>query len=147
MERSKIMSKTIAALAAAALLLLAHAAPASAISLANPAMMVGQGGISHEVSYRHGVVVVRGVDYYNGFRGVAFARPGYRFYQGFRFPPAAFDAGVNIDRTLAHPVPPTGRLTAAHVNGCFAQYRSYRAYDNTFQPHGGPRKQCSSPYN
>ena len=61
------MSKTIAALAAAASLLLAHAAPASAISLANPAMMVGQGGISHEVSYRHGVVVVRGVDYYNGF--------------------------------------------------------------------------------
>jgi hypothetical protein len=37
-------------------------------------------------------------------------------------------------------------LTAAHVNWCHNRYRSYRAYDNTFQPYNGPRRQCVSPY-
>ena len=34
----------------------------------------------------------------------------------------------------------------AHVRWCFNRYRSYRAYDNTFQPNHGPRRQCYSPY-
>jgi GH18 family chitinase len=34
----------------------------------------------------------------------------------------------------------------AHVNWCYNRYRSYRAYDNTFQPYHGPRRQCISPY-
>ncbi len=34
----------------------------------------------------------------------------------------------------------------AHVNWCYNRYRSYRAYDNTFQPYYGPRRQCVSPY-
>ncbi|MBN8934661.1 MAG: BA14K family protein, partial [Rhizobium pusense] len=34
----------------------------------------------------------------------------------------------------------------AHVNWCANRYRSYRAYDNTFQPYNGPRRQCVSPY-
>ncbi|SFU03643.1 BA14K family protein [Mesorhizobium sp. YR577] len=38
------------------------------------------------------------------------------------------------------------RLSRAHVNWCYNRYRSYRAYDNTFQPYGGPRQQCWSPY-
>ncbi|HHP6709089.1 TPA: BA14K family protein [Acinetobacter baumannii] len=29
----------------------------------------------------------------------------------------------------------------------FDHYRSYRAYDNTYQPYDGPREQCWSPYN
>ena len=29
---------------------------------------------------------------------------------------------------------------------CYNRYRSYDAYDNTFQPYGGPRRQCYSPY-
>lgn len=33
-----------------------------------------------------------------------------------------------------------------HVRWCFARYRSYRAYDNTFQPYHGPRQACVSPY-
>ena len=37
-------------------------------------------------------------------------------------------------------------LPQAHYNYCFAKYRSYRVYDNTFQPYHGPRKQCLSPY-
>ena len=33
-----------------------------------------------------------------------------------------------------------------HVRWCFARYRSYRAYDDTFQPYYGPRRACVSPY-
>jgi hypothetical protein len=34
-----------------------------------------------------------------------------------------------------------------HVRWCYSRYRSYRAWDNTFQPYNGPRRQCYSPYN
>lgn len=37
-------------------------------------------------------------------------------------------------------------LSGSHVNWCHARYRSYRAWDNTFQPYHGPRRQCVSPY-
>lgn len=33
-----------------------------------------------------------------------------------------------------------------HTRWCYARYRSYRAYDNTFQPYYGPRRACVSPY-
>jgi hypothetical protein len=39
-----------------------------------------------------------------------------------------------------------GRLSSAHVQWCYNRYRSYRAWDNTFQPYNGPRQQCWSPY-
>jgi len=35
---------------------------------------------------------------------------------------------------------------SSHVRWCANRYRSYRAYDNTFQPYHGPRRQCRSPY-
>ncbi len=35
---------------------------------------------------------------------------------------------------------------SAHVRWCYNRYRSYRAWDNTFQPYHGPRRQCRSPY-
>lgn len=38
------------------------------------------------------------------------------------------------------------RVSSAHVQWCYNRYRSYRAWDNTFQPYGGPRQQCYSPY-
>lgn len=38
------------------------------------------------------------------------------------------------------------RLSQAHVNWCYNRYRSYRAWDNSFQPYGGPRQQCWSPF-
>lgn len=40
----------------------------------------------------------------------------------------------------------TERLSSAHVQWCYDRYRSYRAWDNTFQPNYGPRRQCISPY-
>ena len=42
--------------------------------------------------------------------------------------------------------PPVRGISNAHVNWCYSQYRSYRAYDNTFQPYNGPRRPCYSPY-
>jgi hypothetical protein len=38
------------------------------------------------------------------------------------------------------------RAGSAHVRWCYNRYRSYRAWDNTFQPYHGPRRQCRSPY-
>ncbi len=35
---------------------------------------------------------------------------------------------------------------SAHTRWCYNRYRSYRAWDNTYQPYGGPRRQCISPY-
>jgi hypothetical protein len=45
-------------------------------------------------------------------------------------------------------VPPrrAHRLPAAHIRWCYNRYRSYRDWDNTFQPYHGPRRQCRSPY-
>lgn len=59
-------------------------------------------------------------------------------------------AGAIIGGALAAPryAPPQRRYVGgnSHVNWCYSRYRSYRAYDNTFQPYNGPRQQCYSPY-
>ncbi|MGO4441092.1 BA14K family protein [Rhizobium sp. RAF56] len=34
----------------------------------------------------------------------------------------------------------------SHTGWCYSRYRSYRAYDNTYQPYYGPRRQCVGPY-
>ncbi|MBB5662935.1 BA14K family protein [Rhizobium leguminosarum] len=31
---------------------------------------------------------------------------------------------------------------SSHADYCYSRYRSYRAYDNTYQPNYGPRRQC-----
>lgn len=41
---------------------------------------------------------------------------------------------------------PGYRLPRVHIRWCYKRYRSYRAYDNTFQPYHGPRRACRSPY-
>lgn len=33
-----------------------------------------------------------------------------------------------------------------HTRWCYNRYRSYRAWDNTFQPYHGRRRACRSPY-
>ncbi len=80
--------------------------------------------------------------YYNGRRGYRERRPGYRYYQGFWFPPAAFIAGAVIGNAINN----ASGSRSAHVQWCYDRYRSYRASDNTFQPYNGPRQQCYSPY-
>ncbi len=81
--------------------------------------------------------------YYNGHRGYYERRRGYRQYNGAWFPLGAFAAGAIIGGAVAdRPV----RYGGSHVEWCANRYRSYRAYDNTYQRYNGPRRLCNSPY-
>ena len=93
--------------------------------------------------------------YYNGYRGYRSHRHGYRRHSdGWWYPLAAFGAGLAIGGALAAPPAPryaaprygASRLPPRHVSWCYNRYRSYRAWDNSYQPYGGPREQCYSPY-
>lgn len=84
-----------------------------------------------------------GIVYYNGRRGYRERRPGYRYYNGYWFPAAAFIAGAIIGGAISGG---GGGGGSAHVEWCLNRYRSYRVSDNTFQPYDGPRQQCVSPY-
>lgn len=87
-----------------------------------------------------------GNDYYfNGHRGFRYNRPGYREYNGWWFPAAAFIAGAIISGSVNQGSVILGG--SAHVRWCYDRFRSYRASDNTFQPYNGSRRQCNSPYN
>ena len=47
------------------------------------------------------------------------------------------------DNSFSAPRAPASHLDPAHIQSCFARYRSYRPEDNTYQPYGGgPRRQC-----
>ena len=81
--------------------------------------------------------------YYNGHRGYRQARPGYRQYNGFWFPGAAFIAGAIVSGAIQAERSGGG---SAHVQWFYDRYRSYRASDNTFQPYNGGRQRCYSPY-
>ncbi|MCB4769477.1 BA14K family protein [Ancylobacter sp. Lp-2] len=86
-----------------------------------------------------------GRHYYNGHRGYNYYRPGYRSYNGWWYPAAAFATGALIGGAIAAQPSYSGGGNG-HVQWCASQYRSYRASDNTFQPYNGPRQQCVSPY-
>ncbi|PTM97235.1 BA14K family protein [Mycoplana dimorpha] len=109
------------------------------------------------VDYRDGRRHYRGRDrhshgrgYYRGYRGSLHYRDGYRRYSdGYWYPLAAFTAGAIIGGAIAAPPPPrysNSAVNPRHFDWCAARYRSYRAFDNTFQPYSGPRQQCLSPY-
>lgn len=136
------MKKTFAAILGAATLATGLSVPAyAAMPLTvpeRPATVQPQ-----NVDVRIGFYVSGGRGFYNGYRGYRHHRPGYRVYNGFWFPYAAFAITPRpIYRERAIP----GRLSAAHVNWCFDRYRSYRTYDNSWQPYNGPRRVCRSPY-
>jgi signal peptidase I len=91
--------------------------------------------------------VRRGDNYYfNGHRGYKHYRHGYREYNGWWFPAGAFIAGALITGAMNNDNYYRGTGGNAHVRWCYNRYRSYRAWDNTFQPYNGPRRQCYSPY-
>lgn len=83
--------------------------------------------------------------WYRGHRGYRYYRPGYRRHGDFWFPAAAFITGAIIGSALSQPRV-VYRGGDAHVQWCYDRWRSYRAYDNTYQPYYGPRRQCISPY-
>jgi hypothetical protein len=88
--------------------------------------------------------------WYNGHRGYRYKHGDYdNYYNGYWYPAAAFVAGALIGGAIAN----NNRYYnngygsgSAHVQWCYDHYRSYREYDNTFQPFNGPRRQCYSPY-
>ena len=83
--------------------------------------------------------------WYRGYRGYRDYRRGYRRHGDFWFPAAAFIAGAIIGGALSSP-PRRVYAGNAHVQWCYDRWRSYRAWDNTYQPYYGPRRQCISPY-
>ncbi len=72
----------------------------------------------------------------------------HRHGYGVGVPLGAFAAGAIIGGALnSSPAPRSVyRASGSHTSWCYNRYRSYRAYDNTFQPYNGPRQQCYSPY-
>ncbi|ADZ70015.1 BA14K family protein [Polymorphum gilvum] len=147
-------NRLIAALAAAAIGVAAIAPGATALPLpkAGPAagavvddnLVLVQKRQPPQHPHGKGYYHHRGHPYYNGHRGYRDYRPGYRQYNGWWFPPAAFALGLFLGQGMAQPAP--RGLPAAHYNWCQRRYKSYRAYDNTFQPYNGPRRACRSPY-
>ncbi|WP_420962103.1 BA14K family protein [Brucella sp. IR073] len=98
--------------------------------------------------YRHGWHRGYRSGYWRGYRGYRYYRPGYRRYNdGWWYPLAAFGLGAAIGGAIANqPTRVVPSYANNHVAWCSARYRSYRAYDNTYQPYNGPRRQCYSPY-
>lgn len=169
MSNNKLMSVMFAAAIGVATVAAgsASAAPFQVPQVAAP----GAGGPDVvKVQYRGGsmwgggIVYTGGTVYYNGHRGYRHYRHGYRRHGDFWFPPAAFALGAIIGGVIAtaprydYYVPryyerrvvpaPAYRYDnpSAHVRWCYNRYRSYRAWDNTYQPYHGPRRQCWSPY-
>ena len=80
---------------------------------------------------------------YRGHRGYRYHRHGYRRHSdGWWYPLAAFGLGAAIGGAIAN----DRQAGGSHVSWCANRYRSYRAYDNTFQTNNGPRRACISPY-
>lgn len=73
---------------------------------------------------------------WRGHRGYRYKRPGYRHYNGYWYPPAAFVVKVR----------PGNRWSSRHVRWCRNHYASYRLRDNSWKPRNGARRQCVSPY-
>lgn len=68
------------------------------------------------------------------------SRPSYDYG-----PYGYYDEGYVVRRVAPRQVQ-RGYAGNRHVNWCYNRYRSYRAYDNSFQPYHGSRQVCYSPY-
>ncbi|UVK36340.1 BA14K family protein [Mesorhizobium sp. AR10] len=66
------------------------------------------------------------------YLGLGLGLPAYQYYNNYDYAPRRYYRAQ--------------RLSSAHVQWCYDRYRSYRAWDNSFQPYNGPRQQCWSPY-
>jgi hypothetical protein len=91
--------------------------------------------------------------WYGGHRGYRHERRGYRRHSdGWWYPLAAFGAGAIIGGAIANDGYSRpreryeGSVNPRHIDWCYARYRSYREYDNSYQPNYGGRRECLSPY-
>lgn len=72
----------------------------------------------------------------------------HRYRRHWR-PRSGFYFGLGIVPRYEYRVAPRRyyrTYSSAHVRWCHNRYRSYRAWDNSWQPYHGPRRQCRSPY-
>lgn len=122
--------------------------PAAPTEATTPA--VASSDVQQVQYWRHHGGYYRGGGYYGGYRGYGGYRRGYRYHDGYWFPLAAFGAGALIGGAVAseprYYARPAAGLNPRHYEWCANRYRSYRGYDNTFQPNNGPRQQCLSPF-
>ncbi|WP_247646208.1 BA14K family protein [Labrenzia sp. VG12] len=111
--------------------------------------------IDQRSGFTSGQAPQRRPQHYLGYRGYPKYRYGYRRYNGWWYPPAAFAFGFNVvppPYVVVRPplyLPPpryAPHLSPVHYQWCDERYRSYRAADNSFQPYKGPRRACLSPY-
>ena len=58
----------------------------------------------------------------------------------------AGDADPGLDQGTTGAVDPVELAATPHAHWCAGRYRSYRIEDNSYQPYGGPRRQCESPF-
>ena len=116
--------------------------PAQAVTFAR--VPVPEASAVEQVQYRYERRMERRMDRrWHGHRGYRDYRPGYRRHSdGWWYPLAAFGLGAAIGGAIAN----DRQAGGSHVSWCANRYRSYRAYDNTFQPNNGPRRACISPY-
>lgn len=130
--------------AALALIMLATSFPAAEAAAVRPQITVETKSDVTDVRNRHGDAYnwYRGRPYYHGHRGYRDRRPGYRRYNGYWYPGAAFATGIIIGGAIASQPRASYRGMTEHQEYCMQRYRSYRAYDNTYQPNYGPRRQC-----
>jgi hypothetical protein len=129
---------------------LSFATPASAlVSTPTPRPALESKLAVTPVEFSIGFSITNGRPYYYGHRGYRYQRQGYRYHNGFWFPRSAFiitqdyrpriyERRVYRQRVVSLPY--------EHVRWCEYRYRSYRAYDNSFQPNHGRRRACLSPY-
>ncbi len=125
---------------AAAVMTFTPLAPASAITMVPPS-------IQKQV-VTSDVTTVQHRRFYRGHRGSRHHRPGWRRHNGWWYPPAAFALGLALGAGPRYVDPPRRYrgLPRAHYRWCDRNYRSYRAYDNSFIPRRGVRAECRSPY-
>lgn len=110
---------------------------ANAAPLVTPKPQTSNADVQN-VQWRRG-----GPGFYRGHRGYRTRCPGCRYHNGFWFPAAAFLGAAIIGGAIAA----QSNVGSRHVSWCYSRYRSYREWDNTYQPYQGPRRQCHSPYN
>jgi hypothetical protein len=78
--------------------------------------------------------------------GGALAQPYYGPYTYYGSPYGYHRRPYGYYRPYRQYEPSVSYEGGSHVSWCFARYRTYRAFDNTFQPYYGPRRQCVGPY-
>ncbi len=115
----------------------AQAFPATSPPKIRPTQLV------EPVEWRRGV----GGPYYAGILGGALTQPHYGPYR-----PTYYEPSYRYQRrpyTYYRPhreyEPSVAYEGGSHVSWCYSHYRTYRAFDNTFQPYYGPRRECVRP--